>query len=137
MKNLMLVLVGLFSITQVSAEPVYRPYATCTSPNRLTNIEIKQNTDTKDTAHAFSISLNRQVRGQQINLTDRNALRVPVLRKDVLEMFQSFENNPAYAFELIITQISPATMMGQFKGYYFDLLGRSVVYCSHHVTFGN
>lgn len=133
----MLVMVGLFSVTQVNAEAVYRPYATCTSPNQRTNIEVMQNTDAKDVSNPFVVSVERMIRGNQISFKNQNALRIPIQRKDVLELFQSHGNKDNYFFELLITNHEPVNMMGQFRATFVDMLGGSVVYCSYHVTLGN
>lgn len=128
-------MVGLLSVTHVMAEPVYRPYASCISPNNNTNIEIMQNTDAKNVTHPYMISLNRIVRGSKISLSNLNTVKVPVHRKDVLEIFQSFDAKPLYHFELLVSTTAP--FAGQYRAIYNDVLGRSVVYCSYHITFGN
>ncbi len=138
MKNLIVILIGLLlTVTSVMAETVYRPYASCTSPNQNTTIEIMQNMDRTDVLNPYRVSVIRAVRGHKISFTNHNAVKIPVHRKDVLEVFQSYGNKPTHAFELWVTTTSPLTMTGQYKAYYVDVLGRSVVYCSHHVTFGN
>ena len=137
MKKLMFLLVGLLSTNSVMAESVYRPYASCVSANNNTSIEIMQNTDSKDASHPFSFNVTRMMRGNQISLKAQNAVRVPIHRKDVLEMFHGFENKTGYQFELVVFNQSPASMVGQLKASFYDVLGRSVVYCSHHITLGN
>lgn len=135
MKKMLFVLSGLLLISNAMAEPIYRPYASCISPNNNTNLEIMQNTDAKNVAHPYKISVNRMVRGNKISIDNLNTFKVPVQRKDVLEIFQSFDSKPLYAFELIISTAAPFT--GQHRAIFADVLGRSVVYCSYHITFGN
>ena len=97
-----------------------------------------QNTDAKDVSNPFNITIVRSLGGNKISLMNQIAMRNPVQRKDVLELFQSFGNKPMYTFELMVTTTVPAhSYSGEYRGFYSDLLGRSVVYCSYHVTFGN
>jgi hypothetical protein len=135
MKKMMLLVVGLFSVTQVMADPIYRPYATCTAPNNKTDIRIMQNTDAKDKSMPFSFSVERMIQGNKVSMHDQGAVKIPVENKNVLEMFQSFELSE-YAFNLVVSNAT-SLLSGEYKGVFTDIHGSTVVYCSHDITFGN
>jgi len=137
MKKTMIILAGLLTVTQAMAAPMYRPYASCISPNNLTNIDVKQNVDPSDVANPFIVSISRAIRGNKITLAELNAIKNPVQAKDVLESFKSTGNQTAYGFELTITNESPLNMAGEYKAYFTDFLGRSIINCSYQITFGN
>ena len=137
MKNLMLTMVVLLSVSQAKAESFYRPYASCLSTNHKTTIEIMQNTDVSDVTHPFSFSIDRSVNGNKVSMMNQTAITVPGLMKNELEAFRSSGEKSKYAFELTITKASPLNMTGEFKSKFTDFLGSSVIYCSYHITFGN
>ena len=136
MKNIMFLVVGLLSATQVMADPIFRPYATCVSQSKQLNIKIMQNTDAKDkTAAPFVFTIDYDVRGSTTTMTDQGAVKVDLGDKRVLEMFQSFELAP-YHFSLMISS-TPTLDEGTFKGLFADSHVAMVVMCSHDITFDN
>ena len=137
MNKMILVLVGILSLNQALAAPVFRPYISCISTSHATNIEIMQNMDSQDASNPYKISVVRSIKGNKVSMMNQNAVKAPVQTKNDLEIFQNFSDQSAYSFELVISKNSPINMMGQYKSKFTDMLGHSVVYCSYHVTFEN
>jgi len=132
----MFLVVGLLSATQVMADPIFRPYATCVSQSNQLNIKIMQNTNPDDKSAApYLFTVDYNLRGNTMTKADQGAVKVNVDNKNVLEMFQSFELSP-YHFSLIVTAATGLDE-GVTKGLFADSHLAMTVMCSHDVTFGN